>query len=161
MRGQGGFSYIGLLFAIAVLGITLATVGVVWSTQVRRDKEVQLLWVGDQYRAAIARYRASGGQYPLALADLLEDNRFPVPKRYLRQLYPDPMTGAADWQLIQGPDGAIQGIASSSQAQPIKVAGFPPRYIAFEGAECYCDWKFVPAQRYTRPHRAVRSTARQ
>jgi type II secretory pathway pseudopilin PulG len=157
---QRGFTYLGLLFAIALLGITLATVGVVWSTQTRRDKELQLLWVGDQYRVAIARYRASGGQYPASLADLLEDKRFPVPMRHLRQLYPDPMTGAVDWQLIQGPDGAVQGVASRSQARPIKVAGFPQRYAAFEGTDCYCDWKFMPAQRAARPHRAVRPTAR-
>jgi type II secretory pathway pseudopilin PulG len=160
VRRQRGFTYLGLLFAIALLGITLATVGVVWSTQTHRDKEVQLLWVGDQYRAAIARYHASAGQYPASLADLLEDKRFPGPKRYLRQLYPDPMTGAVDWQLIQGPDGAIQGVASSSQARPIKVAGFPERYVSFEGAECYCDWKFMPARRTARPHRATGPTAR-
>ena len=87
-RREAGFTYIGLLFAIAIIGITLATVGVVWSTQIRRDKEVELLWIGDQYRTAIGRYRASGGQYPQALTDLLEDKRFPVARRSSAGLSP-------------------------------------------------------------------------
>ena len=150
---DAGFTYLGLLFAIAIIGITLATVGVVWSTQIRRDKEVELLWIGDQYRAAIGRYRASGGQYPQALTDLLEDKRFPVVRRYLRKLYADPMTGAADWQPIVAPGGGILGIASSSKDKPIKVAGFSPSDTAFEKMECYCDWKFIYAPRYHRNRR--------
>lgn len=147
---QRGFTYIGLLFAIAILGITLATIGIVWSTQIRRDKEAELLWVGDQYRMAIERYLAVGGQYPQELADLLEDKRFPVPQRYLRKLFSDPMTGQVDWQLIPAPGNGIMGIASSSQGKPIKVAAFPIRDAAFNDAACYCDWRFVATGRRLR-----------
>ena len=150
---EAGFTYIGLMFAIMIIGITLATVGVVWSTQIRRDKEVELLWIGDQYRSAIGRYRANGGQYPQALTDLLEDKRFPVVRRYLRRLYPDPMTGAVDWQLFQAPAGGILGIASSSQGKPIKVANFPIADTTFEKMECYCDWKFIYSTRNQRNRR--------
>ena len=155
---QPGFTYIGLLFAIALLGITLATVGIVWSTQIRREKEAELLWIGGQYRAALGRFLANGGQYPQDLGDLLEDKRTPVPRRYLRKLFVDPMTGAADWQLIRNPTGGITGIASSSQGKPIKVAGFSPQDAAFEQVECYCDWKFVFAPR-TWQRRPTRATA--
>jgi len=148
-RRQAGFTYIGLMFAIAVLGITLATVGVVWSTQIRRDKEAELLWVGDQYRAAIGRYRGFGGQLPMALADLVEDPRVPLPRRFLRRVYPDPMTGKADWMLIMAPGGTgIVGVASSSQDKPIKQANFSAVDAPFEDAQCYCDWKFVLSLRY-------------
>lgn len=140
---QRGFTYIGLLFAVAILGITLASVGVVWSAQMRRERESQLLFVGDQYRQAIGRYLQAGGTYPQSLADLVEDKRAPMPRRFLRRLYPDPMTGAADWELIQNADGGIMGVASSSQQQPIKVANFRPLDAAFENAECYCGWKFI------------------
>ena len=150
---QSGFTYLGLLFAIVILGITLSTVGVVWSTQIRRDREAELLFTGDQIRDAIGRYRASGGVYPQALTDLLEDNRFPVVRRYLRRIYPDPMTGNPDWQLITGPDGGILGVASRSQQKPIKVAGFSMTDAAFVSAECYCDWKFTYVARYGRQRR--------
>jgi type II secretory pathway pseudopilin PulG len=140
---QQGFTYIGLLFAVAIIGITLATVGVIWSTQGQREREEQLLFVGDQYRQAIGRYLQAGGVWPQSLDDLVEDKRVPMPRRFLRRLYPDPMTGAADWELIPGPDGGIMGVASSSQQQPIKVAGFRPLDAAFENAACYCGWKFI------------------
>ena len=154
-RAQSGFTYLGLLFAVAVLGITLATVGVVWNTQIRREREAQLLWVGDQYRVAIAHYRAFGGQFPLALTDLVTDPRVPMPRRFLRQLYPDPMTGKADWQLITMPGGSgIVGVASSSQDKPIKQTNFGPADDQFEQAQCYCDWKFIDAPSYRRRPRA-------
>lgn len=140
---QAGFTYLGLLFAIVILGLTLSAVGVIWSTQARRDREAELLFVGDQFRQAIGRYYSNGGVFPRSLDNLLEDKRVPFPRRFLRRVYPDPMTGIADWQLVQAPDGAIMGVASSSQGKPIKVAGFRPVDATFENAQCYCDWKFT------------------
>ena len=148
MARAAGFTYLGLLFAIAILGITLATVGVVWSTQIRREKEVELLFAGDQIRLAIRHYYAVGAQYPLALTDLLEDKRVPQARRFLRRLYLDPMTGHADWQLITAADGSIMGVASSSILKPIKVAGFSTADAAFADQDCYCGWKFIYAPRY-------------
>jgi type II secretory pathway pseudopilin PulG len=145
---EAGFTYLGLMFAIAIIGITLATVGVVWSTQIRRDREAELLFVGDQYREAIGRYYAASGVFPPQLSDLLLDPRMPTVRRYLRRLYPDPMTGNPDWQLILGPGSGIIGVASSSKLKPIKVAEFPDVDRDFEKKECYCDWKFLYAPRY-------------
>jgi type II secretory pathway pseudopilin PulG len=156
---QSGFAYIGLLFAVAILGITLGTIGVVWSTQIRRDREAELLFVGDQFRLAIGRYMASGGQFPQTLADLVEDKRSPVPRHFLRRIYPDPMTGQPDWQAIVAPQGGIMGVASSSQGKPIKIAGFPQVDADFAKAECYCDWKFIYSPRFTRHRRTARPAA--
>jgi type II secretory pathway pseudopilin PulG len=157
---ERGFTYLGLLFAIAILGLALSTVGVVWSTQIRRDREVELLFVGDQIREAIGRYYAAGGVYPLQLSDLVQDQRVPEVRRFLRRVYPDPMTGNADWQLILGTGNGIIGVASSSQLKPIKVAQFPDADSDFEKKECYCDWKFVYAPRY-RQRRSVTSAVPQ
>lgn len=157
--GQSGFTYLGLLFAVAILGITLSTIGVVWSTQIRRDREAELLFVGEQFRHAIGRYVAGGGQYPQTLADLVEDKRTPVPRHFLRRIYPDPMTGEADWQTITAPEGGIIGVASSSLGKPIKIAGFPQVDADFAKAECYCDWKFIYSPRFSRHRRAVRPPA--
>ena len=54
-----GFTYIGLLIAILVLGIGLAVVGTVSHTLQLRDKERELLFVGDQFRR-IGHARAVG-----------------------------------------------------------------------------------------------------
>ena len=155
-RTERGFTFLGLLFVIAMLGIALSAVGVVWSAEIRRDREVQLLFVGDQIRAAIGHYYREGGQYPQALTDLLEDKRVPQTRRYLRRLYPDPMTNSADWQPIVAPQGGIMGVASSSQLKPIKVANFPQIDASFEKTECYCDWKFVYSAYFGRRHRLIK-----
>jgi type II secretory pathway pseudopilin PulG len=143
-RAESGFTYIGLLIAVAIIGLLLTVVGQVWKTTAQRERETQLLWVGQQYRLAIASYYANGRGFPSALADLVQDERFPVPKHHLRRLYPDPMTGQADWTPVLTPDGqAIMGIASSSNGVPIKRKGFDVNDAIFEDADCYCAWQFV------------------
>ena len=144
---QSGFTYIGLLFAVVILGITLSAVGVVWSTQIRRDREAELLYVGGAIRSAIGQYRAAGGSYPTALTDLVQDERTPAVRRFLRHVYLDPITNSSDWELIMAPEGGILGVASKSTSKPIKQTGFALVNAAFEKAECYCDWKFIYSPR--------------
>ncbi|AOE87540.1 type II secretion system protein [Pseudomonas sp. TCU-HL1] len=144
--GEQGFTYLGALFLILLMGMSLAGAGQLWSTASQRARERDLLWVGSQYAQALrSYYRASPGvaQYPAALEDLLEDNRFPQPQRHLRRLYPDPVTGTADWGLIRSFDGRIAGIYSQSRQRPLKQAHFPAQWIEFEGLGSYADWRFV------------------
>lgn len=145
-RRSAGFTYAGILFAIVVLGLLLGLAGTLWSTSERREREARLLWTGDQYRRAIASYYLKGPalikQYPQSLDDLIADQRGPLLQRHLRRIYPDPMTGEADWQLERQADGAISGVRSTSQQRPIKQTGFRPQEAAFEAAGCYCDWLF-------------------
>src|ERR1700680_2086784 len=85
--GSAGFTYIGLLVAVVILGIGLSAVGTVWRTQAQREREQELLFIGGAYRAAIASYYAAGAhQFPQNLSDLLEDKRFPEPRHHLRRL---------------------------------------------------------------------------
>lgn len=149
---QLGFTYIGLLIAVFVMGLLLAAAGRVWSLTERRERELQLLWEGHAIRKAISSYYANGHQFPAKLEELLQDERFPIPKHHLRRLYADPLTGKTDWILIMSPGGeGIMGVASSSKATPIKRAGFDPVDDAFKDADCYCLWQFVYyPNRYTR-----------
>lgn len=145
---QGGFTYIGLLILIALIGIMLAAVGQVTATTMQREREKQLLWVGHAYRNAISRYVMHNGHYPMALADLVQSasvsgSADPLPQHYLRRLYPDPMAQAADWVLVPALDGGIMGIASSSQKAPIKRAGFDDADFDFADADTYGDWRFI------------------
>jgi type II secretory pathway pseudopilin PulG len=152
-RAQRGFTYIGLLLAVVVMGLMLTMAGRIWSTTAQREREKQLLFVGHAYRAAIASYYAYGHRFPSSLDELLTDERFPLPKHHLRRLYSDPMTGQTDWTLVLTSDGqGIMGVASSSKVTPIKRAGFPLEDQAFKGADCYCGWQFVYyANRFNRP----------
>lgn len=156
---QAGFTYLGLLFLLAAIGVGLAQVGIMWSTAEQREKERQLLFVGAQFRAAIRSYHeltpGAVKRYPASLDDLLEDRRLPVVRRHLRRIYVDPMTASTDWGLVMAPDGGIMGVFSKSERAPLKVANFRDAERAFEGKSRYSEWKFVyrggsaapPAQR--------------
>jgi type II secretory pathway pseudopilin PulG len=143
---NAGFTYIWLLLAIAFMAVGLVAVAEVATTAIRRDKEAELLFVGDQYARAISLYRASSPgaqQYPQKLEDLLVDKRFPNIRRHLRRVYPDPITGNADWGLVRGPGGGIVGVYSRSTTHPLKVSNFPKGYEAFANATSYAEWRFV------------------
>jgi len=145
LRPQDGFTYIGLLVAVVILGLMLTVVGRVWTTTEQREREIQLLFVGHEFRAAIGGYFAHGRRFPQTLQDLLGDPDSPLPQRYLRRLYVDPMTGTTDWQLIPAPGGGFMGVASTSKLKPIKHANFDPNDDSFadRSVDCYCNWQFV------------------
>lgn len=144
-RSAGGFAYLYLLIFVTVLGIGLSATGQVWHMSVQRERERELLFVGDQFRRAITQYYDASPnqkQYPQKLEDLLDDKRFPFIRRHLRRIYPDPMTGQADWELVTLPGVGIVGLHSRSAAQPIKSSGFSEQYAQFEHAERHSDWVF-------------------
>lgn len=137
-----GFTYIGLLAAIIVMGAILGATVDVWHTSLQREKERELLFVGDQFRLAIRHYYHNGRSYPVSLEDLLKDPRQPAVRRYLRKIYHDPITGGTDWGLVLDDRGGIIGVHSLSENRPIKTAGFPEADKDFEDAEKYSDWVF-------------------
>ena len=142
-RRNRGFTLLGLLLVVGVLGAGLAAYGQIYSHQARRDKEAELLFRGNQYRLAIESYYRNGDSYPKTLDDLLADNRFPTPVRHLRKRYADPMTGKAEWGLVKTPDGErIIGVHSTSEAAPIKTGNFDLVNKHFADAKTYKDWQF-------------------
>jgi type II secretory pathway pseudopilin PulG len=90
-----------------------------------------------------ATRRGGPSRYPPNLAVLLADPRFPQLHPYLRQLYPDPITGKVDWVPILAPNGGVMGVRSKSTDHPFKIANFRPKDILFTAKEKYSDWKFV------------------
>ena len=150
---EHAFTYLTVLIILAILSAGLALVGEVWHTAARRDKEAELLFVGNEYRKAIERYYLNGpAQYPRKLEELIKDPRTPTVERYLRQLYPDPITGKNEWGLIKAPDGGIMGVHSLSQDRPLKTAHLSGVAVAATKDVKYSDWKFVPtADEIARP----------
>lgn len=144
----GGFAYAALLIVLA--GMALGALQVTESIRVARQREAehQLLFVGRQYRVAIARYTArDAGPLrgpPRTLGDLLSDTRLPVPTHDLRRLYPDPMTGRVDWDLVRDARGGIVGVRSRSRKVPLQTARFAAEEAGFAKARTYADWVFAP-----------------
>lgn len=143
---QTGFTYMGLLAVIAIAGIGMAGVGIVWHQDSQREREKELLFIGQAYRNAIGSYYenspSNAKQFPQNLQDLILDTRFPTIKRHIRQLYTDPIARDKEWKLVLQ-QGQITGVYSSSKLKPIKKAGLPPEFEAFDEAESYDKWRFV------------------
>lgn len=170
VRTDKGFIYIWALFSVAIFGIALAGAGQIWQTKAQREKERELLFVGEQFQKAIMSYYndASTGlkQYPESLQDLLIDTRSSTPKRHLRKIFLDPMTNSYEWGLVKeepvseqvekepdseqadksmfiSKDPKIIGVYSRSKKVPIKVQNFSENFSDFSKADSYQDWKFI------------------
>ncbi len=142
---QRGFSYLALLFAVAVMGLLLAAASELWHTTAQRERERELLFIGKQYREAIGRYylRSPGArQYPQSLDDLIDDRRFPQTVRHLRKRYRDPISGKDEWGLVVE-QGRIIGIHSQSTQTPLKRANFAKADAEFADRASYAEWQFI------------------
>jgi type II secretory pathway pseudopilin PulG len=144
---QSGVVLLALLIALALGGFAVMAAVDVWSVARQRGQEEELLFVGNQYRQAIQRYYVGAPPgtprvLPNSLDDLIEDDRFPIPVRHLRRLYPDPITGSSEWGVLRA-GSRISGVYSLSEKPTIKRDGFAPGYQQFSGASSYRGWLFA------------------
>lgn len=147
MSKQLGFTYLAVLFLVAMMGAIWASVGTIWSTTSQREKERELLLIGAQFREAISQYYENSPgalkKYPDTLEDLLQDKRQLGTRRYLRKVFIDPMTRSNKWGLVMSPMGGIMGIHSLSEEISIKKANFQDDSLDLSGKSRYSDWWFV------------------
>ena len=125
-----GFTYLWLLFILAVGSATLAALAERNSTAVLRDRETELLFRGQAIAIAIASYwQATPGKnkaLPTSLQDLVDDRRGDTARHHLRRVYPDPYTGLDDWVLLKDEAAGIVGVHSRANARAFKTASLPP-----------------------------------
>jgi hypothetical protein len=143
---QRGVTYLWMLFLVFLLSLGLGKSLEVYSTQIQREKEAELIYVGGLYRDAIrAYYQHSQGttrRYPRSLLDLTKNSQALTTTRYLRKLYQDPVSAQA-FSVIYAEDGGIKGVYSPSLKSPIKKVNFP-FWVTIENASThYRDWQFI------------------
>ena len=123
---ERGVTYLMVMAAIVLMGVSMTVVGKQWSVTVKRDKEAELQFRGTRIKNAIEAYAADyqvrkatrPNIYPLMLEQLTQKN----PKRYLPVVYKDPITGR-DFELIKvGTE--IQGVKSRSRERPLNQVQF-------------------------------------
>lgn len=144
-REQGG-ALLGLLIGVAALGAGHLAVTEHQATVAQREREADLLFIGEQFRRAIESYFLAAPPdrriLPAHLDDLLADTRSAGRRTHLRRLYRDPFTGRADWGLVRLGDRII-GVHSQARVEPLKRAGFLPVHSGFERARTVADWRFI------------------
>ncbi|OGW49802.1 MAG: hypothetical protein A2V62_11025 [Nitrospirae bacterium RBG_19FT_COMBO_58_9] len=137
-------TYLMLMFAIVLIGITTTAAAKQWKAIVQRELEADLLAKGIEIQNALALYSATikagrvmpGEVYPQTLADLTR-----LPKPFLRKVYLDPI-GHGDWEYLRAPTGGIMGVRSKSRAKPFRQHDFPAAVRHFEARATYYDWVF-------------------
>lgn len=147
-RNDAGFTYVGMVFFVAILGLVGAATLKVDTLLRRAAAEQDLLEIGAEFSEALRSYAAVTPRgYPTApptLQDLLKDPRFPGTRRHLRKIFVDPITGKDEWGIVyQGDKIGVLAVYSLSQAQPLKVANFDARFLNFENKEHLSEWKFT------------------
>jgi type II secretory pathway pseudopilin PulG len=141
---ERGVTYLMLMFAIVLIGISTTAAAKQWKAMVQRELEADLLSKGIEIQNALALYSATmkagrvmpGEIYPQSLVDLTR-----LPKPFLRKAYADPMTHG-EWEYLRAPTGGIMGVRSKSRATPFRKHDFPLAVRHFEGRASYHDWLF-------------------
>lgn len=140
-----GFSFLFVLFAVVLVGLSMMGANKQWTTMMQREREAELLYRGDQYRRAVKSYvdglpQSTPRRYPRTVDELLKDERPPKLKRHLRSPYKDPITGGPFF-AVACKDG-MKGVLSSSQGMTLKHDNFPLEYEQFRSATAYREWIF-------------------
>ena len=108
---DGGYALAALLVALAVMGIAMSAALPVWSQAARRERELELIFRGEQYARAIGLYqRVYAGAYPPDVDTLVE-------QRFLRRRYRDPMVADGEFRIVyQAEASELLGDAAAATA---------------------------------------------
>jgi general secretion pathway protein G len=111
-RHRRGFTLIELLVVMTIIGVLLTLAVPRYFRTVARSKETVLRRDLSVVRESIDRYYGDLGQYPEALAALVE-------KHYIRSVPVDPFTKSAEtWLLVASEDPDHPGVRDLHSGSP-------------------------------------------
>jgi len=93
VRRSAGFTLLEMIAVVAMIGILVSIALPNYKTAIMQSREAVLKEDLFRFRDLIDQYYADKGKYPASLEALVEEG-------YLRKLPADPMTGAADWEIV-------------------------------------------------------------
>lgn len=109
---EGGFALAAMLVAIAVLSVMLLVALPTWRHLAQREKEMELVFRGEQYARAIGLYqRKLAGAFPPSIDILVE-------QKFLRKKYKDPITGEDFVPVYANSAAGISALQQGGPQQP-------------------------------------------
>ena len=93
---EDGYILITVIFFALLLLLSLAVAAPRIAKSIQRDRELEAIQRGLQYKRAIQLYYKKFGNFPTSIEQLVQSNNI----RFLRRRYLDPITGKDDWKLM-------------------------------------------------------------
>lgn len=113
---ESGFNLIGLVVLITIMGIALATVAVVWTTQVRRSQESELEYRLGKIRHGIKKYKILYKETAPSL-EVMAEKKLVRPHCLI-----DPITGE-NWRIEYDNKSEISNVRCGSDKLSFKLVG--------------------------------------
>ncbi|MFZ1013013.1 MAG: type II secretion system protein [Terracidiphilus sp.] len=127
--GEEGYILVAVIFLLAILILSMAVAVPRVRESIQRDREVETMHRGDQYRRALKLYYKKFNAYPPNIDALVKTNEI----RFLRKRYTDPITGKDDWKPImfgQNKTPMVMGFFGQPLVGGSTLAGTGPGGIA-------------------------------
>lgn len=106
-----GYALAALLVGLAVMGVLSAAALPVWRQAAQRERELELIFRGEQYVRAIELYqRVYAGAYPPDVDTLVE-------QRFLRRRYRDPMVADGEFRIVYQAEASEEFGAAPAAAE--------------------------------------------
>ena len=94
-RAEAGYTLVMFVMAIAVMSIAMGVAVQTVEFQMRREREAELIFRGEQFIEAIRLYKIKYGRYPMQLKEIYE-----AKPRVIRKRWKDPITDSENWGIV-------------------------------------------------------------
>ncbi|MFC2173993.1 hypothetical protein ACFLU6_15425, partial [Acidobacteriota bacterium] len=125
---------IAVLILVLISSIMLGAAMPLWTTVVKREKEEELIYRGEQYVRAIEEFQLTVGRPPNKLEELIEYKTIDQ-KRFIRKLYEDPMAEDGKWALIYADAGTFRGRGANPRSRGRRGQGEEDEQAESRGRE--------------------------
>lgn len=123
---EGGYTLVIIVLTVAIMSIFMAVAVQTVEFQMRREREAELIFRGEQYVEAIRIYKTKYGRHPMRMKEIWEAN-----PKVVRKQWKDPITDSEDWGLIfLGQEGRRIGPENAFPGTP-----GPTETVTFQGAQ--------------------------
>jgi len=150
--GESGYVLLAVIFLTVVMLVSLAVAAPKIARSIQRDKDLETIHRGEQYKRALQLYYRQFGSYPTSIDQLVDTNNV----RYLRKRYKDPETGKDDWKPVLYGQAHVRPLGFFGQ--PLSAVPFAEIRPSSSSTMKVCAWCFPPAPQSM--HRALNTSRR-